>query len=120
MKTIAIICLIVLVPAVSFSEITERREISTSVSSWIVDEYGPISSEYFINDRFTPEQIAETGLGDPLFTVEPAMTKRTDVFYYRGYVIIVFYDHGYSRTVVAIDATLYMVESMWVFREGGR
>ena len=112
MKTIAIICLIVLAPAVSFSEITERREISTSISRWAVDEYGPINGEYFINDRYTPDQIADS-IGEPFYIKQD---EESAAYFYKGYFVIVFYSLGYSRTVLVIDSTLYMVEDKWVFR----
>ena len=116
MKTIAMVCILVLFPVVSIAELTERREISTSVSMWFIDEYGPIFKDYFINDRYTPEELAATGFGKPFFTEYVTQTQRTDVFSYKGYIVIVYYCYGYSRTILGIHSTLLLVEDQWVLR----
>lgn len=116
MKTIAMICILVLAPAMSLAETTGRRDVSTSVSLWFVDEYGPIFQGYYINDRYTPDDLAAAGLGEPVFTEYVTQDQRTDTFRYKGNIVIVYYYHGYSRTILAIHSALLMVEDQWVLR----
>ena len=116
MKTIAMVCILVLFPVVSVAELTERRDFSTSISLWSIDEYGPIFKEYFTNDRFTPEEFAATEFGDPFFIEYPAKNQRMDIFSYGGYIVIVYYHYGFSRTVLGIHSTLLIVEDKWVLR----
>jgi len=116
MKTIAMVCILVLFPVFSVAELTERMDISTSVSMWFIDEYGPIFIDYFTNDRFTPEEFAATGFGEPVFTEYITHDQRTDVFSYRGFIIIVYYRYGYSLTVLGIHSTLLIVEDKWTLR----
>jgi len=116
MKTIATICILVLFPVVSIAELTERGDISTSISMWFIDEYGPIFLDYYTNGQYTPEDLAATGFGEPIFTEYVTQDQRTDVFLYRGLIVIVYYRYGFSRVVLGIHSTLLIVEDKWTLR----